>query len=348
MGSKTFTALGAACIVAAGAGGYFALRQNATPTSPALSAPSAVLSQPVQETETVISKAAPAGPTAAPTPARTTTAAAARSTSTSTSSKRVAAAGKTTSAAAVEASTSKPVSVQTARPDAPVPLERAWPSGAASTPSPAQAPPGTPEPAASPTRFGNTVDRVAQEPPPAPEPPQKVYEELVVSADSVIGLQSETTVTSERARVEDRVEARVTRDVRVGDRVAIPAGARAIGVVSQVERGGKFREHAKLAIRFQTVVLADGTRLPVSTEPVLREGSAPSNESAKKIGGGAVAGTILGAILGGAKGAAVGGMAGAGAGAGVVAAGERSAATLRAGEPITVRLLSPVTVTTEK
>jgi type IV secretory pathway VirB10-like protein len=189
---------------------------------------------------------------------------------------------------------------------------------------------------------------VAQEPAPPPEPPQKSYEELVVSADSVIGLQSETTVSSERARVEDRVEARVTRDVRVGNRVAIPAGSRAIGVVTQVERGGKFKEHAKLAIRFQTVVLTDGTRLPISTEAVIREGSAPSDESAKKIGGGAVAGTILGAILGGAKGAAIGGMAGAGAGAGAVAAGDRSAAMLHAGEPITIRLLSPVTVTSER
>ena len=190
---------------------------------------------------------------------------------------------------------------------------------------------------------------VAQDPTPLPEPAaQKSYEELVVSADSVIGLQSETSVSSERARVEDRVEARVTRDVRVGNRVAIPAGSRAIGVVSQVERGGKFKEHARLAIRFQTVVLADGTRLPISTDAVIREGAAPSDESAKKIGGGAVAGTILGAILGGAKGAAIGGMAGAGAGAGVVAAGDRAAATLHAGEPITIRLLSPVTITSER
>jgi hypothetical protein len=41
-------------------------------------------------------------------------------------------------------------------------------------------------------------------------------------------------------------------------------------------------------------------------------------------------------------------MAGAGAGAAAVEAGDRSTAMLRQGEPITVRLLSPVTVTTEK
>jgi outer membrane lipoprotein SlyB len=139
----------------------------------------------------------------------------------------------------------------------------------------------------------------------------------------------------------------VTRDVKVGDHVAIPAGSRAIGYVSQVERGGKFKETAKLAIRFQTIVFADGTRLPISTAPVEREGESKSNSSAAKVGGGAIAGTILGAILGGGKGAAIGAAAGAGGGTAAVEAGDRSVATLRAGEPITIRLLSPVTVTTE-
>jgi hypothetical protein len=200
--------------------------------------------------------------------------------------------------------------------------------------------------AIQPVRPLETVERVAPEPALLPDPPQKGYDELVVSADSVIGLQSETTVTSEHARVEDRVEARVTRDVRVGNRVAIPAGARALGFVSQVDRGGKFKEHARIAVRFQTVVLPDGARVNISTDAVIREGASPGNDTAKKMGGGAVAGTILGAIIGGGKGAAIGGIAGAGAGAGVVAAGDRNVATLHAGEPMTVRLLAPVTFVT--
>jgi hypothetical protein len=130
--------------------------------------------------------------------------------------------------------------------------------------------------------------------------------------------------------------------------VAIPAGARAIGNVTQVERGGKFKERAKLGIRFHTLVLADGTRVPISTETIYREGESPANGSAQKIGGGAVGGAILGAILGGAKGAAIGATAGAAGGGAVVAAGDRSAAVLQPGAPITVRILSPVTITTEK
>jgi len=317
-----FTAIGIACITAAGAGGYFALRQNTTPSaSPAsavvatvpasTAAPAATRERSVQETEAVVNPAPKSAKSASqkPVPVR-------------------------------------PEKTQTARAASLPTLNQTWPASA----TPAAAPQATtPEPVAAPVRT-ETAERTLEPPQPAapPAPPQKTFEELVVSADSVIGLQSDTTVTSERARVEDRVEARVTRDVKVGDRVAIPAGARAIGYVIQVKEGGKFKEQAKLAIRFQTIVLADGTRLPVSTAAVEREGAGKGNSSAAKMGGAAVAGTILGAILGGGKGAAIGGAAGAGAGAAAVEAGDRSVAILRAGEPITVRLLSPVTVTTEK
>jgi type IV secretory pathway VirB10-like protein len=181
-----------------------------------------------------------------------------------------------------------------------------------------------------------------------PEPLGPVYEDLVVAADSVIGLQVESSVSSEQARVEDSVSARVTRDVKVGDRVAIPAGSRAIGEVTQVERGGRLKERARLGIRFTSIVLADGTRLPIATETIVREGDARGNASAAKIGGGALGGAIIGGILGGTKGAAIGGSVGAGAGTAAVMAGDRSSATLASGSPVTVRLQEPVTVTVEK
>jgi hypothetical protein len=142
--------------------------------------------------------------------------------------------------------------------------------------------------------------------------------------------------------------ARVTRDVRVSDRVAIPAGAKAVGEVTLVERGGKMRERARLGVRFTSIVLADGTRVPVETDTIIREGDAPGGESAAKIGGGAIGGAIIGGILGGAKGAVIGGSAGAGAGTAAVLAGGRNPATLTAGAPITVRLLKPATVTVER
>ena len=163
-----------------------------------------------------------------------------------------------------------------------------------------------------------------------------------------MGLQIQTPVSSERARVEDRVEARVTRDVSVEGRTAIPSGARVVGSVTLVERGGKVKERARLGVRFHTLVLADGTELPLRTETVLREGESPSGDSSRKIGGAAAGGAILGAIIGGKKGAIIGGATGAAGGTAAVMAGDRSAATLPEGAVLTVRLSSPLTVAVER
>jgi hypothetical protein len=192
------------------------------------------------------------------------------------------------------------------------------------------------------------VQPVAAEPVLPPAPPEPRFVDLVVAPDSVLGLQMESSVSSEKARVEDEVTARVTRDVRVGDRVAIPAGSTARGEVTSVERGGKVKERARLGIRFTSVVLADGTRVPIETDTIYREGDSPTGESVAKIGGGAIGGAIIGGIFGGAKGAAIGASAGAGAGTAAVAAGGRNPATLPSGTPVTVRLVKPATVTVEE
>lgn len=174
------------------------------------------------------------------------------------------------------------------------------------------------------------------------------FEELVVERDVVLGLQVDTTISSETARIEDQVIAHVTRDVRVDDRIAIPSGAKVYGDVTQVERGGKFRERARLAVRFSSIELADGSRVPISTDLIMREGDSPTRESTAKIGGSAIGGAILGGILGGGKGAIIGSTAGAGAGTAVVMAGGRNEAVLAAGTPVTVRLTRPATVTVDR
>jgi hypothetical protein len=329
MGSNrsAFAALGIVCVIAAAGGGYFATRQNAAVPSPTTATaasldPNAVKQpQAVQETEGLISPgdtlehqpAAPSKREAAQRPAATRPA-------------KTSVPAKASSPAPSRTWSSKSVPLPT------------LPESAQSQASNVEA---TPASARDEEVHAPEIAR-------APEPPAKTFEELVVSADSVIGLQMDTAVSSERARVEDRVEAKVVRDVKVGGAVAIPAGSRAIGSVMTVERGGKLKERARLGIRFHTLVLADGTRLPITTETLYRSGDAPANASAAKIGGGAAAGAILGAIIGGAKGAAIGGSVGAGAGTAAVMSGDRSAATFPAGTDVTARIVAPVTVTVEK
>jgi type IV secretory pathway VirB10-like protein len=231
-------------------------------------------------------------------------------------------------------------------PAAPASSAPAAPPAADATSSDTTAPLPTPPEAAQATQ--SAIAHV--DPAPALQAPvdEPRHEDLTLAADSVIGIQIERTVSSETASVEEEVFGRVTRDVRVGDRVVIPAGTRATGLVTLVERGGRLKERARLGLRFTSVTLADGTRLPLDTEAIFREGESAQRESAAKIGGGAIGGAILGGILGGAKGAAIGGSIGAGAGSAAVLTGGRNAATLPAGSPLTIRLERPATVTVER
>jgi hypothetical protein len=338
-----FAALAVACIGAAAGGGYLATRQNVVPAPASAQSPSAIApaapasaassaavvqaeapavdAKPVQETEGAIGAA-----TRSPKPASKVSAA--------TPAEHVPVAG---------VAHENRASATVARQEPAAAPPNSWPASAAQQPPV----PVAPAPVESAPAAPRPDEHAAQEPARPIEPPPHTFEELVVSADSVIGLQTENRVSSETARVEDRIEARVARDVRAGGRVAIPAGARAIGSVVLVERGGKVKERAKLGVRFHTLVLADGTRIPIATETIYRDGEAPGNSSSQKIGGAAVGGAILGAILGGGKGMAIGAAAGAGAGSAAVAAGDRNAATLPAGTSMTVRILQPITVTTD-
>ena len=194
-----------------------------------------------------------------------------------------------------------------------------------------------------------TMAVAAPAPQPAPDPPlpKTLFEELVVSTNTVLVLRMDKEVSSEDASVEERVTATVTRDIRVGDRVAIPTGATAHGEVTLVERGGKVKERARLGVRFTSIALGNGTRVPIDTGVILREGASAAKESTAKVGGGAVGGAIIGAIIGGKKGAAIGSTVGAGAGTAAVMAGGRNAAMLEAGEAVSVQLTKPAAVTVD-
>ncbi len=320
-------ALGLACVTAAAGGSYLATRHNVTeraiPAAVAAEAPTAAdaptatqavpQAAPIVNSELTSPAPAPPAVVTQPPPAARPTQAPRR--------------------AARPANSATPATRARVEPAAPA-SER---TAAAPAPSPVVVEP----PALA------RVDERPLEPMREVEPPPTV-EELTVAADSVIGLQTETTLTSERARVEDRIEARVVRDVRADGRVAIPAGSRVLGSVILVERGGRMRDRARIGIRFHTLSLGDGTRVPITTETIYRLGETPGDNSAKKIGGGAVAGAILGAILGGGKGAAIGATTGAAGGSAVVMAGERSEAVFESGQQITARILSPITLTVDR
>jgi len=329
------------CVTAAAGGAYVATRHNAAETAttaaaqPATAAPTPnptasakPSSLPVAETEAAVS------PVSATSKALTAEA----------EPRQIAAARRPEAVPQKPAAT---VPQRTTRPSqADTPVARTVPmNGAGVTgqpqpepqPAPVQAPPPPPVPEPS-----KPVE-------PQPEPPRvPQFEEVILPSSSVIGLQLETSLSSERARLEDRVDARVSRDVMAAGRVAIPAGARVVGSVIEVDKGGKVKTPAHIGIRFHTLVLADGNTVALRTEPIFRNAESPAANSAKKIGGATVAGAILGGILGGGKGAAAGAAIGAGGGSAAVMAGDRAAVNIPAGSFVNATLSSPATITVER
>lgn len=324
-----FGLVAAACVVAAGGGAYIATLQHArsetalaAPAGQPPAQPAASPQQPAPSAE-----AAPQAPPVAALPAQPSP--------------------DDAPAPSPAPKASAPASSSPARRTVPAP-----------TPHPARAGAERPAEAVEPPQPQKPAAEAAPVPAPIPAPTdvpereepkaERIWEEVTVPADSVVGLQLESSLSSETARVEDRVDARVTRDVRINGRVAIPAGARVVGSVILVERGGKIKDRARLGIRFNTLVLADNTRTPITTDTVFREGDAPSTQSSAKIGGAAIGGAIIGAILGGGKGAAIGTGIGAAGGTAAAMAGDRRAVTLPVGTPLSVRTQSPVTLTIER
>lgn len=310
--------VGAGCIAAAGVGGYLAVREGsassaAAPAATQLSEATVRSSEVAALTPEPASAVVPAPATApAPRPAG-----AVRPVS-----------PPPTKAPAPPAATGEGSTTQPSLETRPTPVE----SAAEAAPSPVTDP-----------ERPHTTGPVDEVQIPSPEAPRVTFEELTVTRNGVIGIRLDTPVSSETAKVEDRVMARVARDVTVDGRVAVPAGATFEGYVTEVERGGRFRERARLGVRFTTLVMPDNTRVSVSTDPIYRLGDAPTGEATSKIGAATVVGTIIGAAIGGKKGAAIGGATGAAGGTAAVMSSGPNFVVLPAGTSLTVRLTEPAT-----
>lgn len=217
-----------------------------------------------------------------------------------------------------------------------------------------QSPASRPSPPAALEATKPTVDAVPAPPPAAAvetapvEIPRRQFEEHTVKADSVLGIRLDQSLSSATAKLEDRVTASVSRDVIVDGRTVLPTGTRLEGNVTLVQPGSKFKGRARVGIRFHTLVLADGLRVPIQTETLYRDGESATGSTATKVGTGAAAGAILGGMLGGKRGAIIGAGVGVAGGTAAVIAGDTKDAVMESGTPLTMRVTSPVTLTIER
>jgi hypothetical protein len=146
---------------------------------------------------------------------------------------------------------------------------------------------------------------------------------IIVDAGTKIVVTADQAVSSKTGNSGDHFEASLAEPVMVGDKVVIPKGANATGVVTDAKSAGKFKGHAEITVALSSVTV-NGREYPVKTSGVTEAGKGRGKRTAVGAGGGAAVGALIGAIAGGGKGAAIGAGAGAGAGtAGAAFTGDR-------------------------
>ena len=146
---------------------------------------------------------------------------------------------------------------------------------------------------------------------------------ILVKEGTEIVITTDQPVSSKTSNSGDRFDASIAEPVVVGDRVAIPKGARASGRVVDAKSAGKFKGSAELTVALSSITVK-GKEYRVKTTDVTETGKSRGKRTAVGAGGGAVVGGLIGALAGHGKGAAIGAAAGAGAGtAGAAMTGER-------------------------
>jgi hypothetical protein len=157
--------------------------------------------------------------------------------------------------------------------------------------------------------------------------PQRSPAYYTVSANQIIRVRMEDTISSGNARIGDRFKTTVVDPVYAGGIEVIPAGSTITGRVTAVKRAERKSKGGTMGVDFISVQLPNGTSRAISgsltdvtgqNNEYDNEGQVKGRSATKRnvvfIGGGAATGALIGAIAGGGKGAGIGAIVGGGLG----------------------------------
>ncbi len=132
---------------------------------------------------------------------------------------------------------------------------------------------------------------------PAPAPRREPEPTRVtIPAGTNIAAEITDGASTANSQVGDSVAARVAENVYAGGELAIPAGSRLYGTVTDVQGLRRVGGRARLAVRFDSVELPNGTRAPIYAA-WSAQGRNETGRDAATIGGGAAGGAVLGRVL---------------------------------------------------
>src|SRR6202171_4644259 len=151
-------------------------------------------------------------------------------------------------------------------------------------------------------------------------------------------------VDSSKNHVGDVFHASLETDLTLGNSVVARKGTDVYGRLAEAKEAGHMSGSAELQLEL-TRIIVDGKDYPVVSSDYSLKGKGRGSDTAKKVGGGAVAAEIIGAMAGGGKGAAIGAGVGSAAGAGVQVFTRGKQVKVPSETLLEFRLQQPVTVT---
>jgi len=150
-------------------------------------------------------------------------------------------------------------------------------------------------------------------------------------------------VDSSKNHVGDVFHASLETDLNVSNSIVARKGTDVYGRLANAQEAGHVSGSAELQLELTRMVI-DGKDYPIVSSDYSLRGKGRGSDTAKKVGGGAVAGAIIGAIAGGGRGAAIGAGVGSAAGAGVQVFTRGQQVKVPSETLLEFRLQQPVTV----
>jgi hypothetical protein len=136
-----------------------------------------------------------------------------------------------------------------------------------------------------------------RDPDPVPAPrPVRQPTRVTVPAGTTLTAEVTGGASSATAQVGDGVSARLAENVYAGGELAIPAGSRLSGTVTDVRNLRRVGGRAALTVRFDRVELPNGDDAPLYAEWTA-QGRNETGRDAATIGGSAAGGAVLGRVL---------------------------------------------------
>jgi hypothetical protein len=170
------------------------------------------------------------------------------------------------------------------------------------------------------------------------------WRNVTVEAGTVLDVQLSQEVSTDSAKPEDKIVARVITPVMAEGVEAIAKDAPVSGSVMLVDKAGAIRGRPRLEWQFETIVVAN-QKYNIVVPRLFYEGESPLPGATAKVGTGAAGGALVGILLGGKKGALSGAAAGAAGGVTTAMTSPRKVAVLPAGGTFSFRLNAPLKLT---